>query len=117
MPADGFYSIIDYTVDGPSTQQALIDAFAEIQERRVRHFPGYRSARFFASLDGTRVYNLVAWDSADDWRHFDETDDLEARTADIRDALERLPGHAEPRMSGAPRYRLVREVTARSTAG
>lgn len=109
-PDPGFYSIIDYTVDGTQTQRELVDAFAAIQERRVRSFPGYRSARFFASLDGTRVYTIVAWDSEDDWRRFDETDDRRQRAADIRQAIEGLSGHAEPRMSGAPRYRLVREV-------
>lgn len=106
----GFYSIIDYTVDGPETQRALVEAFAEIQERRVRSYPGYRSARFLASTDGSRVYTIVSWASEADFRHFDETDDMEARQADIRRALAGLPGKAEPRMSGAPRYVLMREV-------
>lgn len=110
MATDGFYSIIDYTVDGERTQRELIDAFADIQERRVRGFPGYRSARFFASADGTRVYNIVAWDSEADWRRFDETDDMDERMADIQRALDGLSGHAEPRMTGAPRYHLIREV-------
>lgn len=105
-----FYSIIDYTVDGPLTQRELINAFADIQERRVRHRPGYRGARFLASSDGTRVYNIVAWDSEQAWRQFDNTDDPQARDADIAGALEKLTGHAEPRMSGAPRYTLLRRV-------
>jgi len=105
-----FFSIIDYTVDGPQTQRELVEAFAQIQERRVRFYPGYRSARFLASSDGTRVYNIVAWASEADWRYFDETDDLAERQADIEQALARLSGAAEPRMSGAPRYTLVREV-------
>ncbi|GAA5037517.1 C-6 monooxygenase [Thermocatellispora tengchongensis] len=111
MSADsGFYSIIDYTVDGPATQQELVDAFAEIQERWVRFYPGYRSARFLVSLDGTRVYNIVHWESEADFRHFEATSDTEGRMAAIAKALEGLSGTAEPRMSGAPRYRLAREV-------
>lgn len=110
MSDSGFYSIIDYTVDGAQTQRELIDAFAAIQERRVRSFPGYRSAQLFASLDGTRVYNVVAWDSEEDWRRFDEDDDPESRVAEIQQAVEGVSGQAEPRMSGPPRYRLVREV-------
>jgi C-6 monooxygenase len=106
----GFYSIIDYTVDGPQTQQELVEAFARIQEERVRFYPGYRSARFLVSVDGTRVYNIVAWDSEEDWRRFDETDDRVERQAAIEQALAGVSGTAEPRMSGAPRYRLVREV-------
>ncbi len=113
---NGFYSIIDYTVDGPETQRELVDAFADIQERRVRGYPGYRAARFLVSSDGTRVYNIVSWDSEADWRHFDETDDLEERQADIKRALAGLSGKAEPRMSGAPRYTLMREVRPEDVA-
>ncbi|MDG4795655.1 antibiotic biosynthesis monooxygenase [Micromonospora sp. WMMD1082] len=111
MPDDaGFYSIIDYTVDGPQSQHELIEAFAEIQERRVRHYPGYRSARLLASQDGTRVYNVVAWQSEAHWRHFDKTDDLQERQADIDRAVDGISGTATPRMTNTPRYDLVREV-------
>ncbi|MBW1598619.1 antibiotic biosynthesis monooxygenase [Streptomyces sp. JJ38] len=106
----GFYSIIDYTVDGPRTQQELVDAFAEIQERWVRFYPGYRSARFVVSTDGTRVYNLVHWETEEDYRHFVETSDTEGRMAAIQRALDGLSGTAEPRMSGAPTYRADREI-------
>ena len=112
-----FYSIIDYTVDGPQTQRELVEAFADIQERRVRFYPGYRSARFLASTDGKRVYNIVAWESEAAWRHFDQTDDLGQREADIEAALDGLSGTAEARMSGAPRYVLMREVTATPKPG
>lgn len=106
----GFYSIIDYTVDGPETQRELVEAFAEIQERWVRFYPGYRSARFHVSTDGTRVYNLVHWASEADYRNFEEKSDSEGRMAAIQAALEGLAGKAEPRMSGDPRYTVVREV-------
>ncbi|MFI6928292.1 antibiotic biosynthesis monooxygenase [Nonomuraea spiralis] len=106
----GFYSIIDYTVDGHDTQRELVAAFAEIQERWVRFYPGYRSARFHLSTDGTRVYNIVHWASEDDYRHFVNTSDGEGRTAAIRAALDGLTGTAEARMSGPPTYRVVREV-------
>jgi C-6 monooxygenase len=106
----GFYSIIDYTVDGPDTQREVVEAFAAIQERWVRFHPGYRSARFHVSTDGTRVYNIVHWASEDDYRRFVETSDTEARMAAIQQALDGLSGSAEPRMSGVPTYRVVREV-------
>ncbi|ARQ69619.1 antibiotic biosynthesis monooxygenase [Streptomyces marincola] len=106
----GFYSIIDYTVDGPETQKELVEAFAEIQERWVRFYPGYRSARFHVSTDGTRVYNIVHWASEADYRRFVETSDTEGRMAAIQEALAGISGDAEPRMNGAPTYRVVREV-------
>ncbi|TDC43834.1 antibiotic biosynthesis monooxygenase [Micromonospora sp. KC213] len=110
MSTDGFYSIIDYTVDSVDTQQELKDAFAEIQERWVRFYPGYRSARFHVSTDGTRVYNIVHWGREADYRNFVETSDTEGRMAAIRKVLEGLSGEAEARMSGAPTYTVVREV-------
>ncbi|MEH1102844.1 antibiotic biosynthesis monooxygenase [Micromonospora sp. CPCC 205561] len=106
----GFYSIIDYTVDGPETQRELVTAFADIQERWVRFYPGYRSARFHASTDGTRVYNIVHWASEADYRSFVATSDAEGRAAAIAMALDGLSGKAEPRMSGPPTYVVVREV-------
>ena len=107
---NGFYSIIDYTVDGHATQRELVDAFAEIQERWVRFHPGYRSARFLLSTDGTRVYNIVSWASEADYRNFVETSDTEGRMAAIGTALERLSGRAEARMSGLPTYTVDREI-------
>ncbi|QSB13240.1 antibiotic biosynthesis monooxygenase [Natronosporangium hydrolyticum] len=111
MPDEpGFYSIIDYTVDGARTQQELVAAFAEIQEQWVRFYPGYRSARFFASVDGARVYNLIHWASEADYRHFEEVSDTEGRMAAIQQALAGLSGTAEPRMTNEPRYVMVRQV-------
>lgn len=106
----GFYSIIDYTVDGPATQAELVDVFANLQEQWVRFYPGYRSARFHVSTDGTRVYNIVHWADEADYRNFVETSDTEGRTAAIQKAVEGLAGRAEPRMSGVPTYTVVREV-------
>ncbi|WP_030174024.1 antibiotic biosynthesis monooxygenase family protein [Spirillospora albida] len=106
----GFYSIIDYTVDGPDTQRELVKAFAAIQERWVRFHPGYRSARFHVSTDGSRVYNIVHWASEADYRHFVETSDTDGRMAAIDTALKGLSGEAKPRMTGAPTYTVVREV-------
>lgn len=106
----GYYSIIDYAVDGPRTQDELVEAFAELQERWVRSYPGYCSARIFASLDGTRVYNVVHWASEADFAHFEATSDNEGRAAAIEAAIASVSGWAEPRMTGPPRFTLRREV-------
>lgn len=106
----GFYSIIDYTVDGPQTQLELIEAFAGLQEKWVRFYPGYKSAHLFASTDGSRVYNIIHWDSEEAHREFERVSDNAARIAAIQGVIDSLKGKAEPRMSGPPRYRLVREV-------
>ncbi|MCM2394017.1 antibiotic biosynthesis monooxygenase [Streptomyces albipurpureus] len=109
----GFYSIIEYTVDGPETQTELVDGFAEIIDQWVSFHPGFRSARFHVSTDGTRVYNVVHWRDEADYRNFVETSDTEGRMAAIGKALDTLSGRAEPRMSGVPTYTVVREVGPR----
>jgi C-6 monooxygenase len=106
----GYYSIIDYAVDGPRSQRELVDAFVDLQERWVRFYPGYRSARIFASVDGTRVYNLVHWATEADFQHFESTSDTAGRVAAIDAAIEQVSGWAEPRMSGPPRFRVAAEV-------
>jgi C-6 monooxygenase len=110
MESDGFYSIIDYEVDGPGSQRELVDAFVELQERWVRFYPGYRSARIFASVDGRRIYNVVHWASEEDYRRFEATSDTAGRSAAIQAAVDGVSGWAEPRMTGAPRFRLARQV-------
>ncbi|AQA20800.1 antibiotic biosynthesis monooxygenase family protein [Rhodococcus sp. MTM3W5.2] len=110
----GFYSIIDYTVDGPRTQTELVEAFAELQTRWVSFYPGYRSARFHVSTDGSRVYNIVHWASEADYRNFVETSDTEGRMSAIGAALKTIAGKAEPRISGIPTYTVVREVGPRT---
>jgi C-6 monooxygenase len=110
MADESFYSIIDYEVDGPGSQQELAAAFAEIQRRWVSFYPGYESARIFASLDGTRVYNVVRWTSEADFRHFEQTSDTAGRVAAIQAAVAGVAGWAEPRMTGVPRFTVAHEV-------
>ncbi|RKN50904.1 antibiotic biosynthesis monooxygenase [Micromonospora endolithica] len=107
---DGFYSIIEHAVDGVETEREVVEAFAAIQERWVRFYPGYRSARFHASTDGTRVVNIVHWATEADYRHFVETSDTEGRMAAITTAMAALAGRAEARTSSRPTFRVVREV-------
>jgi len=56
-----------FTVD-PENQQALIDALIEMTDATLRHLPGFVSANFHKSLDGTRVANYAQWETKE---HFD----------------------------------------------
>lgn len=105
-----FYSIIDYTVDGSETQRELAEAFAELQKRWVRFYPGFHSARIVASTDGTRLYNLIAWRDEEAYREFERTSDTDGRLAAIGRAVDELSGQAEPRMTGLPHYRVLSVV-------
>lgn len=105
-----FLSIIEYDVDGEQTQHELADAFAAIQVEHVASFPGYVSSRIVASTDGLRLYNLVSWVDEAAYLAFEETSDTAVRMVAIQGALDALGGHAASRMTGPPRYRLLRSV-------
>src|SRR5690242_123494 len=51
-----------FTVE-PEKQQALLDHLAKFSETIIRTFPGFISATFHASFDGTRVTNVAKWES------------------------------------------------------
>lgn len=106
----GFFSIIDYAVDGPRSQRELIDAFADIQQRWVSFYPGYRGARLFASVDGCRVYNLIEWASQAAFEDFEQTSDTAGRVAAIETAIAGISGTAVPQMTGHPRFTLARVI-------
>jgi quinol monooxygenase YgiN len=51
-----------FTVE-PEKQQALLDQLTKFSETTVKTFPGFISATFHASFDGTRVTNVAQWES------------------------------------------------------
>ena len=64
-----FTEIVVFTVE-PEHQQPLIDAIVSEVDRWVKHQPGFISASFHKSLDGTKVVNYAQWQSQADWRAF-----------------------------------------------
>lgn len=66
-----FTEIVVFTV-GPEHQQQLIDAIVGEVERWVKHRPGFISATYHKSLDGTKVVNYAQWQSQADWQAFTE---------------------------------------------
>lgn len=105
-----FFSIIDYEVTGHEAQHRLVEELATVQEQWVRSHTGYVSATFFASVGGDRVYNVIEWRSKSDFDRFEAESDTDGRLAAIEAALLAVPGPVEPRMTGAPRFRVVRTV-------
>jgi heme-degrading monooxygenase HmoA len=51
----------------PGNQQQLIDILIEATQQTMRHLPGFVSATFHKSADGTRVANYAQWRSAADF--------------------------------------------------
>lgn len=73
-----------FTVE-PERQQELLDVLIEATEQVISKMPGFISANFHRSLDGTRVVNYAQWRSRDDLetmlRHPDARPHLEAASA------------------------------------
>ena len=51
----------------PENQQPLIDALIEATETVISKLPGYVSANFHRSLDGTRVVTYAQWRTREDF--------------------------------------------------
>ena len=64
-----FTEIVVFTVE-PDHQQPLIDAIVREVDRWVKHCPGFISASYHKSLDGTKVVNYAQWQSEADWKAF-----------------------------------------------
>lgn len=90
-----FYSIIDYTAGGPGMQAEIAAAFAQVQKDWVAFYPGYISARFLASTDGTRVRAIVQWESEEAFKNFEKTSDTEGRINALNAVNERLSSTGE----------------------
>jgi quinol monooxygenase YgiN len=51
----------------PENQDKLLDMLVEATQTTMRHLPGYVSANFHRSLDGTKVINYAQWRSREDF--------------------------------------------------
>lgn len=54
----------------PENQQELIDLMLDALETTTKHQPGFVSASFHRSLDGTRVFNYAQWRTQADYEAF-----------------------------------------------
>jgi C-6 monooxygenase len=94
----GFVALVTIDVDGPATQRALIDMLARDVEAWVRKCPGFLSANYHVSIDGTRVVNYAEWESEESYRR---SFDLNPSKTAMRTAIQELPGVLDgPKMTG-----------------
>lgn len=56
-----------FTVE-PEHQQRVLDILIESTTGPISKLPGFISANFHASKDGTRVVNYAQWDGPDAWK-------------------------------------------------
>jgi quinol monooxygenase YgiN len=77
----------------PENQQRLVDILVEATEEVMGGLPGFVSANFHKSLDGTRVVNYAQWQSRE---HFEAMLRNPAAQPHMRKAQE--IGKVEPRL-------------------
>lgn len=85
-----FYSIIDYTAPSAAAQNEIAATFAAIQRDWVAPYPGFVSASFLASTDGSIVRAVVEWESEAALATFERTSDGAGRIAALEAAFKAL---------------------------
>ncbi len=103
----GFVALVTIRVDGPVTQRALVDLLSRDVEEWVRYCPGFVSANYHLSLDGTVVVNYARWQDEASYRDsFDRNPDRQR----MRAAITALDGVLEgPSMTA---FRLDLQIAA-----
>lgn len=81
---NGPVTLINVFAVEPEKQQILLDQLANFSENIVRTFPGFISATFHASFDGTRVTNVAKWESQEEFQAMIQSPVAQAHIAECR---------------------------------
>ena len=77
-------TLINTFTTTPETQQQVLDILIDTTEKDIAHLPGFISANFHKSADGTRVVNYAQWESEDAWKAMLADPDAAAHIAEVR---------------------------------
>lgn len=64
-PDAGLVTVVNVFEVAPERQQELLALLDNATEEVMRHRPGFVSANFHRSLDGSRVVNYAQWESTE----------------------------------------------------
>ena len=95
-------TLINVFTVSPENQQRLVDMLIEATQKTMRHVPGFISASFHKSADGTRVVNYAQWR---------RKEDFEAMLKDPR-AVEHIKPIQELAANDAHIYQVVESIGA-----
>ncbi|MCW2139749.1 antibiotic biosynthesis monooxygenase [Actinoplanes cyaneus] len=109
-PDTGFVALVTIRLGDPAAGQPLLDLLAGEVEQWVRFQPGFVSANYHVSIDGTRVINYAQWSSEQAYR---ESFKASPNSGSLREAILAIPGVEGLEMTG---YTLARSVAAASAA-
>lgn len=105
--SDLFVEIVVFTVE-PEKQQGLIETIVGEVDRWVRYLPGFVSATYHKSLDGTRVVNYAQWTTQEAWQGFTQNPE----TAVLREKIGRIGMKVAPESHS---YKVQRVIEAPKT--
>jgi C-6 monooxygenase len=105
-PDAGFVAVVTIGLSRPEARDELLDLLVREVEDWVRHRPGFLSANYHTSLDGTRVLNYAQWVDEAAYRGSFRTD---PGSGSLRDAILAIDGVDSLEMVG---YTLRRSVVA-----
>ena len=88
-----FATLVNTMTTTPEKQQQLLDMLLEATEEHIRHLPGFVSANFHKSADGTRIVNYGHWEKAEDWYAMQADPVASQHIADIKDLLVKAPDY------------------------
>lgn len=77
-------TVINVFTVAPQDQQRLLDLLVEATTTVISAMPGFVSANFHASLDGTKVANYAQWRSVEDVEAMRAHPDSQQHFADAR---------------------------------
>ncbi|EMD26161.1 antibiotic biosynthesis monooxygenase family protein [Amycolatopsis azurea] len=102
----GFVALVTITIGDPEAHAPLLELLAREVEQWVRFRPGFVSANYHVSTDGSRIINYAQWDSEEDYR---ESFKANPNAGSLRDAITAIDGVEGLQMVG---YTLVKSVAA-----
>lgn len=80
-PDDQHYTLVNVFTVSPDDQDKLYRHLVDITERTIRHLPGFVSANFHLSRDGSQVLNYAQWESEERFRAMRALPDLQKHFA------------------------------------
>ena len=80
-PKQGYVTLINTFRVKPGKADELVRFLAEATEKAIGETPGFISANFHVSLDGTRVVNYAQWRSQADFERMRSSEEFKKHTA------------------------------------
>lgn len=109
-PEAGFIAIVTIRLSRPEAKEPLLGLLTGEVESWVRFRPGFVSANYHVSTDGSRLLNYAQWTSEDAYRQSFRDN---PNSGSLRDAITAIPGVEGLEMVG---YTLARSIRAAAGA-